>query len=170
METLRNDNIMNQLLIFIISDDVSSEDSMDAIFPEDPPFELRVIPPGCGVERLKWACLVPFHALFYFTIPDIRRKRMRSYFGLTFVMSIIWIGMTTYILVWMTTLIGFTFGIPDAVMGLTFIAFGSSIPDAIASILVSKQGEIDFMHIDLNIILFIMSSDQNIGRKYKETL
>ena len=120
---------------------MSSEDSMDAIFPDDPPFELNVIPPGC-VERLKWACLLPFQALFYFTIPDIRRKRMRPYYGITFVMSIIWIGLTTYFLVWMTTLVGFTFGIPDAVMGLTFIAFGSSIPDAIASILVAKQGKL----------------------------
>ena len=112
---------------------------MEAIYPDDAPFELTIIPDEL-VERLKWASLLPFQSVFYFTIPDIRRKRMRAYYGLTFIMSILWIGLTTYILVWMTTMIGFTFGIPDAVMGLTFIAFGSSIPDAITSILVAKQG------------------------------
>lgn len=35
---------------------------------------------------------------------------------------------------------GVTFHIPDTIMGLTFIAAGSSVPDAIASILVVREG------------------------------
>ncbi len=40
---------------------------------------------------------------------------------------------------------GHTFGIPDTVMGLTFIAAGSSVPDAIASLIVVREGK---GHID----------------------
>lgn len=45
-------------------------------------------------------------------------------------------------MVWMVTIIGFTFGIPDSVMGITFLAAGSSIPDAMSSVLVVRQGKI----------------------------
>jgi len=43
-------------------------------------------------------------------------------------------------MVWMVTIIGFTFGIPDSVMGITFLAAGSSVPDALGSVLVVRQG------------------------------
>jgi Ca2+/Na+ antiporter len=43
-------------------------------------------------------------------------------------------------MVWMVTIIGFTFGIPDSVMGITFLAAGSSVPDAMSSVLVVRQG------------------------------
>ena len=38
------------------------------------------------------------------------------------------------------TVIGFVLGIPDVIMGITFLAAGTSIPDAIASLIVSRQG------------------------------
>ena len=37
-------------------------------------------------------------------------------------------------------MIGFTFGIPDTVMGLTFIAAGVSVPDALSGVAVVKEG------------------------------
>ena len=37
-------------------------------------------------------------------------------------------------------LLGSTFGIPDTVMGLTFIAAGVSVPDALSGIAVVKEG------------------------------
>ena len=45
--------------------------------------------------------------------------------------------------VWMITVIGFTLGIPDTVMGLTFIAAGVSVPDALSGIAVVKEGHGD---------------------------
>ena len=44
-------------------------------------------------------------------------------------------------MVWMITIIGSTFMIPDTVMGLTFIAAGVSVPDALAGIAVVKEGK-----------------------------
>ncbi len=55
-------------------------------------------------------------------------------------MSIVWLCLLTYLMVWMVTIIGFTFGIPDSVMGITFLAAGSSVPDAMSSVLVVRQG------------------------------
>ena len=40
-------------------------------------------------------------------------------------------------------MIGFTFGIPDTVMGLTFIAAGVSVPDALSGVAVVKEGHGD---------------------------
>ena len=55
-------------------------------------------------------------------------------------MTIVWLCLLTYLMVWMVTIIGFTFGIPDSVMGITFLAAGSSVPDALSSVLVVRQG------------------------------
>ena len=54
-------------------------------------------------------------------------------------------------MVWMVTIIGFTFGIPDSVMGITFLAAGSSVPDAMSSVLVVRQGK-KFMDDNLLIV------------------
>lgn len=35
---------------------------------------------------------------------------------------------------------GYTLGIPDTVMGLTFVAAGVSVPDALSSLAVIKEG------------------------------
>uniref|UniRef100_A0AAV2KAT1 Sodium/calcium exchanger membrane region domain-containing protein n=1 Tax=Knipowitschia caucasica TaxID=637954 RepID=A0AAV2KAT1_KNICA len=40
----------------------------------------------------------------------------------------------------MVTIIGFTLGIPDVIMGITFLAAGTSVPDCIASLIVARQG------------------------------
>ena len=43
-------------------------------------------------------------------------------------------------MVWMAVLIGYTLSIPDAIMGLTLLAGGTSIPDALSSLAVAKRG------------------------------
>ncbi len=61
----------------------------------------------------------------------------------TFFGSIIWIAIYSYLMVWWATTTGKTFDIPDAIMGLTFLAAGTSVPDLITSVLVAKQGKGD---------------------------
>ena len=55
----------------------------------------------------------------------------------------VWIALLSYVLVWMVAIIGFTLGIPDVIMGLTFLAAGSSVPDGISSLIVARQGDGD---------------------------
>lgn len=38
------------------------------------------------------------------------------------------------------TVIGYTMGIPDVIMGITFLAAGTSVPDCLASLIVARQG------------------------------
>lgn len=42
------------------------------------------------------------------------------------------------------TIIGYTLGIPDVIMGITFLAAGTSVPDCIASLIVARQGIFTF--------------------------
>lgn len=39
-------------------------------------------------------------------------------------------------------LVGYTLGIPDTVMGLTFVAAGVSIPDILTSLAVAREGQL----------------------------
>lgn len=38
-------------------------------------------------------------------------------------------------------LTGDTLSIPDSVMGITFLAAGTSVPEAVSSVIVAKQGK-----------------------------
>jgi len=58
-------------------------------------------------------------------------------------MSIFWLAILSYLIVWMITVIGYTLGIPDSLMLITFIAAGTSIPDAYTSMIVVKEGMVD---------------------------
>ncbi|XP_045185658.2 sodium/potassium/calcium exchanger 3-like [Mercenaria mercenaria] len=92
------------------------------------------------LATVKWAIVYPIKTLLYYTVPDSRKPRWEKYFLGTFVMSIVWIFLFSYVTIWMVTYIGYAFHIPDSVMGITFLAAGTSIPDALASVFVAKQG------------------------------
>lgn len=92
------------------------------------------------MEKLKFYLCWPLLCILHFTIPDCRKIHLQKYFILTFAMSLVWLCLFSYVMVWMITIIGYTFSIPDSVMGITFIAFGASVPDALSSLLVAKNG------------------------------
>mmetsp|Transcript_11007 Transcript_11007/g.20371 ORF Transcript_11007/g.20371 Transcript_11007/m.20371 type:complete len:157 (+) Transcript_11007:2252-2722(+) len=58
-------------------------------------------------------------------------------------MCIVWIAILSHFLVFSAAKFGCIVGISPAVMGLTFIAAGTSVPDAISSIIVARQGQGD---------------------------
>ncbi|KAJ2940030.1 hypothetical protein O0L34_g14063 [Tuta absoluta] len=78
----------------------------------------------------------PVHWSCRHTMPDCRGP----WYPVTFVISMLWISFYSYFMVWMITIIGYTLGIPDTVMGLTFVAAGVSVPDALSSLAVIKEG------------------------------
>ncbi|KAJ6636772.1 Sodium/potassium/calcium exchanger 5 [Pseudolycoriella hygida] len=80
----------------------------------------------------------PITLLLWLTIPDCRKyPRLRL---LTFFMCIVWIGLTSYFVAFLITVVGDTINIPDSVMGLTFLAAGTSVPEAVSSVIVTNQG------------------------------
>lgn len=99
---------------------------------------------GEGIlENIGWALTLPLVLLMFFTIPDCRRDRFARYWPVTFVVCIVWIAILAYVMVWAATIFGVSAGIPDPVMGLTLLAAGTSIPDALSSVMVAKKGRGD---------------------------
>lgn len=106
---------------------------------DDSPF---TVPPGL-FARVLWILALPVTCLFYVTIPDCRKERWEQWYLVSFFLSVMWIALLSYILVWMVSIIGFTLGIPNVIMGMTFLAAGSSGPDGASSLLVARQGNGD---------------------------
>ncbi|XP_075893846.1 sodium/potassium/calcium exchanger 4 isoform X3 [Nelusetta ayraudi] len=115
--------------------------------PEDKPSETPEndtispfhIPRSIG-NKFKWLISWPLLLLLFFTVPNCAKPRWEKYFMLSFLLSTLWIAIFSYFMVWMVTIIGFTLGIPDVIMGITFLAAGTSVPDCIASLIVARQG------------------------------
>ncbi|KYO45494.1 hypothetical protein Y1Q_0015153 [Alligator mississippiensis] len=97
------------------------------------------IPDG-KVNKIKWILTWPLIFLLFCTIPNCSKPRWEKFFMLTFILSTLWIALFSYFMVWMVTVIGYTLGIPDVIMGITFLAAGTSVPDCMASLIVARQG------------------------------
>ncbi|KAF8773358.1 probable sodium/potassium/calcium exchanger CG1090 isoform X2 [Argiope bruennichi] len=121
---------------------VHTDSSLEASLPPTEEEEESSIfsPPGGKLRKFIWFLSLPILMSCYFTIPDCRRSKWEKFFLITFLSSCIWIGVFSYVLVWMITVIGFTLHIKDTIMGLTFLAAGASIPDAISSLIVVREG------------------------------
>ncbi|CAB1337552.1 unnamed protein product [Coregonus sp. 'balchen'] len=98
------------------------------------------IVPGGHCERVRWLVSWPLCLLLCCTIPNCVLPRWSRWYLLTFLASTLWIALFSYLMVWMVTVISFTLGIPEVVMGITFLAAGTSVPDCMASLIVARQG------------------------------
>jgi len=89
------------------------------------------------------AIALPLSAIFSITIPNCSSEETKKYYLITFTMSVLWIGVLSYYMVTWASKLGCMFGIHPAVMGCTVLAAGTSVPDAIGSLIVAKQGQGD---------------------------
>ncbi|XP_062391824.1 sodium/potassium/calcium exchanger 3-like [Sardina pilchardus] len=105
----------------------------------DEPFRPLKVPAGCGA-RVKWFVSWPLSVLLYLTVPNCVWPRWHRWFMVTFATSTLWIAIFSYLMVWMVTIISDTLDIPDYIMGITFLAAGTSVPDCMASLIVARQG------------------------------
>ncbi|KTG46979.1 hypothetical protein cypCar_00010903 [Cyprinus carpio] len=96
--------------------------------------------PGGGFNKLKWLLAWPLSLLLFLTVPNCSKPRWERWYMVSFISSTLWIAFFSYIMVWMVTVIGYTMGIPDVIMGITFLAAGTSVPDCLASLIVARQG------------------------------
>ena len=93
------------------------------------------------VSKTLWVVALPVTCLLYVTIPDCRKERWERWYLVSFLVSVVWIALFSYVLVWMVSIIGFTLEIPDVVMSFTFLAAGTSVPEALSSLIVARKGE-----------------------------
>lgn len=89
-------------------------------------------------EPRKGWCQDPLTLLMELIMPDASR-----HCALLFTLSVAFIGLATYLMVDSTHRIGIILKAPPLFMGLIFLAAGTSIPDAMGSVAVAKQGEGD---------------------------
>lgn len=92
------------------------------------------------ISRVTWIIVLPVKCLLYMTTPDCRKESWRKWYLASFSISLVWIALLSYALVWMTSIIGFTLGISDVILGLTFLAAGGSATDLLSSLAVARQG------------------------------
>jgi len=100
-------------------------------------------PQGGPMGTIVWVVSLPLMFPLWLTLPDMENPEKKKWFPVTFFGSILWIACYSYFMVWWATIFGRVVGISDAVMGLTVLAAGTSVPDLITSVLVAKQGHGD---------------------------
>ncbi|XP_063679663.1 uncharacterized protein LOC134815116 isoform X1 [Bolinopsis microptera] len=116
-------------------DDAESEEE-----EKEEPLDLSW-PDSCRA-RLFYIVLAPILFPLAFSTPDVRRAKWKMFFPVTFIMSILWIAVFSYLMVWWTETLGRTLGLGEKpeIMGLTLIAAGTSVPDLITSVIVARKG------------------------------
>lgn len=88
-----------------------------------------------------WAIQYPAIVILALTTPSPRAP----YF-LTIIVAIIWIGILSYLSAWFLTVLGYNLGVPDAIMGLTVLAIGTSIPEVVSSYIVCRKGSFQMIY------------------------
>ena len=77
----------------------------------------------------------------FFSLEDDNLPRYNWVFVVfSFLMSIIWIYLVANELVSLLQTIGIIFNIPQSLLGITVLAWGNSVSDAVADVVVAKQG------------------------------
>ncbi|XP_072050590.1 sodium/potassium/calcium exchanger 5-like [Amphiura filiformis] len=125
---------------FIRSDKSDPMDSPISEYKQSYEFPEVFTPPEGIVYRGLWILGLPTIVLMYITIPDVTQPRWRKYYFVSFFMSLVWLMGTSYVLYWMIVVMGYTFDIPDTVMGITLLAGGTSVPDLLSSVIVARHG------------------------------
>uniref|UniRef100_A0A668AMX5 Sodium/potassium/calcium exchanger 1 n=1 Tax=Myripristis murdjan TaxID=586833 RepID=A0A668AMX5_9TELE len=118
-------------------DDDEKEEEKDDEEDEDEPLSLDW--PDTRRKQATYLFLLPIVLPLWLTVPDVRRPVSR-FFVFTFLGSILWIAVFSYLMVWWAHQVGETVGISEEIMGLTILAAGTSIPDLITSVIVARKG------------------------------
>lgn len=101
--------------------------------------------PEDWMGKLWFFTMWPWYLGFKLTIPDCRFDRFSGPKGFwsCFVMSILWIGLQCWLITYFIERIGCVLGAPHSLMALTVVAAGTSVPDALASVIVARSGQGD---------------------------
>jgi len=97
-------------------------------------------PPPTWLDRFAALLACPLEVLFAWTVPNCADPRWEQYYVATFSGSIAWIGLLSFVMCDFSTRAGCVLGIPGLLMGLVFLAAGTSVPDALSSVAVGRSG------------------------------
>ncbi|XP_067276575.1 sodium/potassium/calcium exchanger 1 isoform X3 [Pseudorasbora parva] len=119
-------------------DDDDDDDEDEAGEEGEEPLSLEW--PDTRRKQATYLFLLPIVFPLWLTVPDVRNPASKRFFVITFLGSIVWIAIFSYLMVWWAHQVGETIGISEEIMGLTILAAGTSIPDLITSVIVARKG------------------------------
>ncbi|XP_055030054.2 sodium/potassium/calcium exchanger 1 isoform X1 [Misgurnus anguillicaudatus] len=122
------------------SDDSDDDEENEAGEDGDNDEPLSLEWPDTRRKQATYLLLLPIVFPLWLTVPDVRNPASKKFFVITFLGSIVWIGIFSYLMVWWAHQVGETIGISEEIMGLTILAAGTSIPDLITSVIVARKG------------------------------
>ncbi|KAM3838044.1 sodium/potassium/calcium exchanger 1-like, partial [Diretmus argenteus] len=122
----------------VSDDDDNEENEEEGEEEEEKPLSLEW--PDTRRKQATYLLLLPIVFPLWLTVPDVRNPASKKYFPMTFIGSILWIAVFSYMMVWWAHQVGETVGISEEIMGLTILAAGTSIPDLITSVIVARKG------------------------------
>jgi Ca2+/H+ antiporter len=123
----------------------------DLTWPTDPDDQNNVNSGICGnwrslwKERLWYIISLPLNILFRLTVPDCGTEYFNGKVGMSacFFMSIVWIAVISHLLTFCCGKFSALVGISVPVAGLTIMVAGTSVPDALASVIEARKGKGD---------------------------
>mmetsp|Transcript_96144 Transcript_96144/g.272183 ORF Transcript_96144/g.272183 Transcript_96144/m.272183 type:complete len:196 (-) Transcript_96144:107-694(-) len=92
------------------------------------------------MEWVEWFQF-PVRFLLRVSIPDVRAAPHRRCFVLSFAMSMAWLGVFSFCVVEICDIISAEFGISVSILGFTLAAVGTSFPNVISCVNVSRRGK-----------------------------
>ncbi|CAO1408469.1 unnamed protein product [Diamesa hyperborea] len=91
------------------------------------------VPEDCN--RLMYLIKWPITLLLWLTIPDCRRHK--KIYILTFIVCVIWVGLVSY---FVASIVQSVSKYHHSVMNLTILSAGTSIPEAVSSVIMTSRG------------------------------
>merc|ERR1719242_1337703 len=111
--------------------DSDSEEGPDLTFPET------------TGARIWYLIQAPLSYPIYYTLFDVSKEENAPWWPWTFVGSLIWLGALAYLMVWWAVVVGYAWSVPQEIMGLVFLAAGTSVPELFSCIYVARKGMAD---------------------------
>ncbi|KAH0535836.1 sodium/potassium/calcium exchanger 4-like [Cotesia glomerata] len=115
-------------------------EKLEEYIEPDTPF---VWPSGSFLKKFWFLLTWPAKLILFVTIPDTRYKKFHKWYPITFIMCIMWIAISSYLVSWMMTVVGDTLGISDSIMGITLLSAGGNMPELVSIVILSRQGNGD---------------------------
>ncbi|KAJ9471390.1 Sodium/potassium/calcium exchanger Nckx30C [Diplonema papillatum] len=142
VEMIRTEEKLNQQDVELVevagSPKVEEEEDDD---DEDDDIWLPWGQAGMSVKgKFAFIFFYPLNFALWLTVPNCKLEAKKKYYPAAFFLSIVWIAVFAYFMVWWAEVSSKTLDIPSEVMGFTILAAGTSVPDLITSVIVAKKG------------------------------
>ncbi|XP_072376382.1 sodium/potassium/calcium exchanger 5-like [Diabrotica undecimpunctata] len=97
------------------------------------------IPTGNIFKQFLFYYTWPIKLILQYTVPNPQTHP--NWYPVTFLMCIVWIGVNSYIVSWMISIIGIITKLPDALLGMTLMAIGGCLPETVSMTIIARRGE-----------------------------